>query len=69
MWGQDDTKSVAQALLRIIPMRVGTSSFLHSFIRAIKDHPHACGDKLIEMQKRGYTVGIIPMRVGTSCDR
>ena len=26
-------------------MRVGTSTSLHSFIRAIKDHPHACGDK------------------------
>ena len=45
VWGQDNAYLSTKKSLRIIPMRVGTSTSLHSFIRAIKDHPHACGDK------------------------
>ena len=32
-------------LLRIIPMRVGTSFHGLFFFGSGKDHPHACGDK------------------------
>ncbi len=41
-------------------MRVGTSSSLHSFIRAIKDHPHACGDKKGQEEKQMNKVGSSP---------
>ena len=47
VWGQASFFPCFVSYSRIIPMRVGTSSFLHSFIRAIKDHPHACGDKTV----------------------
>ena len=34
-------------MVRIIPMRVGTSKLYKVCIKYKKDHPHACGDKLI----------------------
>ena len=30
---------------RIIPTRVGTSTYPYCFLRVTEDHPHACGDK------------------------
>ena len=41
-------------------MRVGTSTSLHSFIRAIKDHPHACGDKKQNDSPKGRKRGSSP---------
>ena len=32
--------------IRIIPMRVGTSSSNFSISSSVGDHPHACGDKV-----------------------
>ena len=45
VWGQDTLTSTATTALRIIPMRVGTSSVPLSALLCGRDHPHACGDK------------------------
>ena len=45
VWGQDQLHTIQHKLLRIIPTRVGTSSWLFTFNRSTQDHPHACGDK------------------------
>ena len=46
VWGQDvadDFKAIAG---RIIPMRVGTSLLTSALWDSLRDHPHACGDKV-----------------------
>ena len=45
VWGQAFYNVVFFGCNRIIPTRVGTSSFCLPFLFPIKDHPHACGDK------------------------
>ena len=45
VWGQDLTALISQCVLRIIPMRVGTSCPCVRACCARQDHPHACGDK------------------------
>ena len=47
VWGQVTKKMVDDLKARIIPTRVGTSSFLHFNQSFFKDHPHACGDKIL----------------------
>ena len=39
-------------LLRIIPMRVGTSMLAYTTKLQVWDHPHACGDKFQCLNKR-----------------
>ena len=46
MWGQEIGRSGEIRLIRIIPMRVGTSALRSNGERIRKDHPHACGDKI-----------------------
>ena len=45
VWGQVALNACISPAPRIIPTRVGTSSFhiLHYYV--VQDHPHACGDK------------------------
>ena len=45
VWGQAPPCIHLFELLRIIPMRVGTSAFNSALKLAALDHPHACGDK------------------------
>ena len=45
MWGQDKGKGERLRRVRIIPTRVGTSDQVKEITDALKDHPHACGDK------------------------
>ena len=45
VWGQAQRKTGFTLLLRIIPMRVGTSTVFHNQALPCADHPHACGDK------------------------
>ena len=47
VWGQDSAVKILQGLRRIIPMRVGTRHKSLKFSDDIKDHPHACGDKIL----------------------
>ena len=86
VWGQGRKARRKQKVLRIIPMRVGTRRFWNAQRHLRRDHPHACGDKLLhKLQEKKFagsspcvwgqdakyricypSVGIIPMRVGTS---
>ena len=45
VWGQGLGRVVKGERLRIIPMRVGTSTYIFVLFHWCKDHPHACGDK------------------------
>ena len=60
----DDVKSYYSDVLsdsvRIIPTRVGTSIHFKCFVRAIKDHPHACGDKCKPNGSQGLMPGSSP---------
>ena len=47
VWGQDVLKSFSSNSVRIIPTRVGTSRLRRIMSILRKDHPHACGDKLL----------------------
>ncbi len=51
MWGQATTTTNGQAEIRIIPTRVGTRTVFRTFQRHLRDHPHACGDKLCVCHK------------------
>ena len=49
MWGQAIGGEVLGALIRIIPTRVGTSGFISQNRVQPEDHPHACGDKRMDV--------------------
>ena len=46
VWGQEHFHLHISRWHRIIPMRVGTSRYSISVSEIVRDHPHACGDKL-----------------------
>ena len=46
MWGQVSVSAENPQFFRIIPTRVGTRYWWWHYTTTIKDHPHACGDKL-----------------------
>ena len=46
VWGQAGKTTDFAKFLRIIPTRVGTSTLSLQSDNSVKDHPHACGDKL-----------------------
>ena len=52
VWGQDAEARIHRCRGRIIPTRVGTRYliFYHAF--TLWDHPHACGDKVIQCLKK-----------------
>ena len=49
MWGQAKQEELRKAQARIIPTRVGTSLTWLSSDDVAEDHPHACGDKIIDV--------------------
>ena len=57
MWGQVNNSIFSIFYLRIIPTHVGTSSMMLANANLVRDHPHACGDKVIldfpEIQNEG----------------
>ena len=46
VWGQEHQRLQPQSLVRIIPMRVGTRVSVSLRAKKVRDHPHACGDKI-----------------------
>ena len=60
MWGQAVNNIENRLVSRIIPTRVGTREILCSGIEVIRDHPHACGDKLIAELVFICTIGSSP---------
>ena len=47
VWGQGVMNVIERMESRIIPTRVGTRRLETITVRGDKDHPHACGDKII----------------------
>ena len=45
MWGQEANTVYPKGFMRIIPTRVGTRLCGVPHSGAVRDHPHACGDK------------------------
>ena len=60
VWGQGKHGYDRKPRRRIIPTRVGTSVFLIFALLFVKDHPHACGDKIHEMTIADYEAGSSP---------
>ena len=69
VWGQET--GTLSPLLRtgIIPMRVGTRTYLCRKADINKDHPHACGDKLLQTPSRTPHQGSSPCVWGQVYDR
>ena len=60
VWGQAGVGSGTAKGTGIIPMRVGTSlDFVHDSPCA-EDHPHACGDKFVQIEFAGVRFGSSP---------
>ncbi len=47
VWGQASTAIFKPKTIRIIPTRVGTRLPLRARLLRRRDHPHACGDKVL----------------------
>ena len=60
MWGQAIILLLLCPYVRIIPTRVGTSHSRFLSLQLRKDHPHACGDKLIVFVQGHDFVGSSP---------
>ena len=56
MWGQGDFGTHSATCAGIIPMRVGTSFYTNCRKRNLRDHPHACGDK---MPNIGFAIQVL----------
>ena len=60
VWGQGATMGNTTYSNRIIPTRVGTSGLVFGNTNNDRDHPHACGDKLIISMSQGGCRGSSP---------
>ena len=60
VWGQAHPIGYLRTSERIIPTRVGTRIHQRAYAALLQDHPHACGDKLIDCQILDYCVGSSP---------
>ena len=60
VWGQVSFNKCANLHIRIIPTRVGTRLSKHLVDRTVRDHPHACGDKISAMICVAVLIGSSP---------
>ena len=60
VWGQAELYTKPCIASRIIPMRVGTSTYPFCYLKVHKDHPHACGDKCSERFLPSVVTGSSP---------
>ena len=60
MWGQAAYCPIVSGITGIIPTRVGTRAVAVLPQPILKDHPHACGDKLIVFVQGHDFVGSSP---------
>ena len=60
VWGQDLLSFFRYIGIRIIPMRVGTSLTATDSADRVRDHPHACGDKLCCLSESRQSPGSSP---------
>ena len=60
VWGQAYLITVPFIVYRIIPTRMGTSSYSLQLLQVAEDHPHAYGDKLSALTGRNRMTGSSP---------
>ena len=60
MWGQADFDGEKYTIGGIIPTRVGTRLTASATTSADKDHPHACGDKIVDINAEVFQLGSSP---------
>ena len=60
VWGQVSEAAYKTVKDRIIPTRVGTSRDTLIFAAILQDHPHACGDKAIALERCFLITGSSP---------
>ena len=60
VWGQESRGPRKLAEPRIIPTRVGTSVVNPICKHIFEDHPHACGDKFIDIAENSINYGSSP---------
>ena len=60
VWGQAKQEELRKAQARIIPTRVGTSLTWLSSDDVAEDHPHACGDKFMNVMEFFGDMGSSP---------
>ena len=60
MWGQADFDGEKYTIGGIIPTRVGTSQLERPATAGDTDHPHACGDKIVDINAEVFQLGSSP---------
>ncbi len=60
VWGQAACDLLHYAYAGIIPTRVGTSAVCRSYFTSREDHPHACGDKFLQLFFQRHSSGSSP---------
>ena len=60
VWGQAACDLLHYAYAGIIPTRVGTSAVCRSYFTSREDHPHACGDKFLQLFFQRHSSGPSP---------
>ena len=60
VWGQVASSDIEAVAGGIIPTRVGTSKKSYRRQKGYEDHPHACGDKLMQKTARCFLLGSSP---------
>ena len=60
VWGQDYTVNPDLSNIGIIPTRVGTSCAVSTSSFIMRDHPHACGDKVLSVSVTSLPPGSSP---------
>ena len=60
VWGQVEQRYLYCSPHRIIPTRVGTRISCKFTVCVLKDHPHACGDKISDLLMLTGTIGSSP---------
>ena len=68
VWGQDANTIRSIGNVRIIPTRVETRIPTSAVYSGTKDHPHACGDKLLIEPFRALWIGSSPRVWGQVVD-
>ena len=69
VWGQVPLRRLRSDHHRIIPTRVGTSTFVPLLSISVEDHPHACGDKTVTERRETLSGGSSPRVWGQACNR
>ena len=67
VWGQDSFQKFYSVFIGIIPTRVGTSYSSVKLNCGLRDHPHACGDKISSTSLTRASTGSSPRVWGQVC--